>query len=115
GNFQPEQGYLNAAPVGIDADYAWTQLAGAGANVWITDIEFAWNLNHADLSASLIGPAPSAGASTTQNINHGTAVLGVMGSLNNGFGTTGAVYNSTFFVATHSPAGGYNMPAAITT
>ncbi len=115
GNYQPQQGYLNAAPAGIDADYAWTQLAGAGGNVWIADIEYAWNLNHTDLNATLVGPAPAAAATTLANMNHGTAVLGVMGSLNNGVGTVGAAYNSSLFVVTHSPNAGYNMAAAITT
>lgn len=115
GNYQPQQGYLAAAPGGIDANYAWTQAAGAGGNVWITDIEFAWNLNHTDINASLVGPAPAAAASTQPNMDHGTAVLGVLGSLNNGVGTTGIAYNSTLFVVTHSPTGGYNMAAAVTT
>lgn len=114
-NFQPQQGYLPAAPAGIDAEYAWTQLAGAGGNVWITDIEFAWNFNHTDVSATLVGPAPAASAATQGNMDHGTAVLGELGSLNNGVGTTGIVYNSSLFVVTHSPATGYNMAAAITT
>jgi hypothetical protein len=115
GNYQPQQGYLNAAPGGIDADYAWTQLAGQGGNVWITDIEFAWNLSHTDFNATLVGPAPSAAASTLANMNHGTAVLGEMASLNNGVGTTGIAYNSTLFVVTHSPNAGYNMANAVTT
>lgn len=115
GNYQPQQGYLGAAPTGIDANYAWTQLAGAGGNVWICDIEYSWNLNHIDLNATLIGPAPTAAASTQNNMDHGNAVVGVMGARNDGVGTVGAVYNSTFFVATHSSAGGYNMAAAITT
>jgi hypothetical protein len=115
GDYQPQQGYLNAAPGGVDADYAWTQLAGAGGNVWITDIEFSWNLNHTDFNATLVGPAPSAAASALTNMNHGTAVLGVLGSLNNGVGTKGIAYNSSLFVVTHSPATGYNMAAAVTT
>ena len=115
GNYQPQQGYLNAAPGGVDADYAWTQLAGAGGNVWITDIEFSWNLNHTDFNATLVGPAPSAAASALTNMDHGTAVLGMLGSLNNGVGTTGIAYNSSLFVVTHSPATGYNMANAITT
>lgn len=115
GNYQPQQGYLTPAPMGIDAQYAWTQLGGQGGNVWITDIEFAWNLNHTDFNATLVGPAPSAAASTLANMNHGTAVLGEMGSINNGVGTTGIAYNSSLFVVTHSPNGGYNMANAITT
>src|SRR5262249_6387324 len=55
-DFQPEQGYLNpdTATNGINAKYAWTIPGGNGANVKIVDIEYAWNLNHGDLSAFLI-------------------------------------------------------------
>ncbi len=112
GNYQPEQGYLNAAPGGIDADYAWTQLAGAGGNVWIADIESNWNFNHTDLnSPTLLGPASALTAQ--KNIDHGTAVLGILASRNNGVGTTGIAYNSTIFVAARWTASGYDPGAAI--
>jgi serine protease len=113
GNYQAEQGYLNAAPGGIDADYAWTQLAGAGGNVWIADIESNWNLAHTDLnSPTLIGPASALTAQT--NIDHGTAVLGILSGRNNGVGVTGIAYNSTIFVAARITAAGYDPAAAIT-
>ena len=113
GNYQPQQGYLNAAPGGVDADFAWTQLAGAGGNVWIADIESNWNFNHADLnSPTLIGPVSALTAQN--NIDHGTAVLGVLAARNNGVGTTGIAYNSTLFVAARQTASGYDPAAAIT-
>ena len=114
GNYQPQQGYLQAAPAGIDADYAWTQAAGTGGNVWITVIEYDWNLSHADLAATRFGPSTAAAATTLAYMNHGTAVLGEMGSFNNGVGTTGIAYNSPLFVTTHFPESGYNMADAIT-
>jgi serine protease len=43
------QGYLNAAPQGIDAPYGWEWYGGNGANVTIIDIEQGWNFNHEDL------------------------------------------------------------------
>ena len=117
GNYQPQQGYLAVAPAGIDAEYAWTQLAGAGGNVWIADVEYTWNLNHTDLNATLVGPTPVAPVinGVTQTNDHGTAVLGVMGGRNNGVGVTGIVYNSTFFVAGANTATGYDPAAAVTT
>lgn len=112
-NYQPQQGYLNAAPGGVDADYAWTQLAGAGGNVWIADIESNWNFNHNDLnSPTLIGPVSTLTAQN--NIDHGTAVLGVLAARNDGVGTTGIAYNSTLFVAARQTAAGYDPAAAIT-
>ena len=113
GNYQPQQGYLNAAPGGIDADYARTQLAGAGGNVWIADIESNWNFTHSDLSnPTLIGPASALTAQN--NIDHGTAVLGILSGRNNGVGVTGIAYNSTIFVAARWTATGYDPAAAIT-
>jgi hypothetical protein len=113
GNYQSEQGYLNTAPGGVDAQYAWTQLAGAGGNVWIADIESNWNFSHADLnSPTLLGAASTLTAQA--NIDHGTAVLGILAARNDGVGTTGIVYNSTIFVAARQTAAGYNPAAAIT-
>ncbi len=43
------QGYLNAAPQGIDARYAWGFTGGDGAGSSIIDIEQGWNLLHEDL------------------------------------------------------------------
>src|SRR5205085_3874840 len=43
------QGYLDPAPLGIDARYAWTVAGGRGENVRICDIEYSWNLTHNDL------------------------------------------------------------------
>jgi hypothetical protein len=47
--FQSEQGYLNAAPSGIDALYAWTVSGGTGLNVKIVDIEGGWRTTHEDM------------------------------------------------------------------
>jgi hypothetical protein len=43
------QGYLNAAPQGINARYAWGFPGGDGAGTNIIDVEQGWNLNHEDL------------------------------------------------------------------
>src|SRR6185369_10799197 len=113
GNYQSQQGYLNPAPGGVDANYAWTQLAGAGGNVWIGDIESNWNFSHTDLNnPTLVGPASALNA--TSNVQHGTAVLGMLNAKNDAIGTTGIAYNSTLFVAARTTASGYDPAAAIT-
>src|SRR5205085_1910114 len=43
------QGYLDPAPLGLDARYAWTLPGGRGENVRVCDIEYSWNLTHSDL------------------------------------------------------------------
>ncbi|MBI4810155.1 MAG: hypothetical protein HY800_01670, partial [Ignavibacteriales bacterium] len=102
GNFQTYQGYLNAATDGIDANDAWS-LNDSGQNVTICDFEYAWNLNHQDLPAGigkLIPPGyTETGMTTAADTNHGTAVLGVLASKNNGWGTKGAAYGATIKVA----------------
>lgn len=66
------QHYQDAAPVGIDARYAWQFADGSG--VALVDVEQGWTLDHEDLAA--------AGISLISGCNdryhgHGTAVLGI--------------------------------------
>jgi PKD repeat protein len=83
-NFQPNQGYLNAPPNGINALYAWNIPGGRGSGTKIIDIEFAWKTTHEDLPAMF-----STGGTQSGDRNHGTAVMGVMVAGSNGYGVTG--------------------------
>ncbi|WP_189031088.1 S8 family serine peptidase [Paenibacillus albidus] len=74
-DFGERQGYLNAAPAGIDAYYAWTLPGGYGNRVRIIDLEGGWNFAHEDLQFNEQGVI---GTANDYN-DHGTAVLGVMG------------------------------------
>lgn len=87
GNFQGSQGYLNAAPQGVDALFAWTVAGGKGQGVRIVDIEGAWRTTHEDMPAFF----HTGGTQFTDLSwrNHGTAVLGVMVGRDNGLGVTG--------------------------
>jgi hypothetical protein len=88
-DFTPQQGYLMAAPGGIDAVFAATQPGGAGAGIRIIDIEGAWRFTHEDLmqnQGGVVGGTPSADIGWR---NHGTAVMGEMGGDVNGAGITG--------------------------
>ena len=49
-DFSARQIYLNAAPEGIDARYAWTLPGGTGAGVNIIDLEWSWRFTHEDLA-----------------------------------------------------------------
>jgi len=98
-NYVPSQGYLRPAsstPVGVDADYAWTQRGGNGAGVTVYDLEYSWNHNHADITKALrsqINPNPI--IDPFSDNNHGTAVIGELVSNNNGWGTTGICYGAS--------------------
>ena len=93
-DYQPNQDYREAAPAGVDADYANTLPGGDGSGVKIIDIEINWQTTHEDLDKALgavIGPYPGENQSST---NHGTAVLGEMVAGNNGYGMTGICYGA---------------------
>jgi serine protease len=89
-NFEPQQGYLDPAPGGIDARYAWTLPGGRGQTVRIVDVEGAWNTSHEDLPALF----HQGGGQDPDWLQHGTAVLGVLAGKNNGFGVTGIAHGA---------------------
>jgi hypothetical protein len=85
-DFTTRQGYLDAAPGGIDARYAWTVPGGQGAGVRVIDCEWGWRFSHEDLLQNQGGVV--AGTSSTDT-NHGTAVLGEISGDRNTLGITG--------------------------
>ncbi len=98
-NFIGRQGYLNAAPGGIDAYYAWTLPGGRGAGVRVIDCEWAWLLTHEDLTQNQGGVVVGASAG---DINHGTAVAGEIGGDVNAVGITGIASDANFRAAAFS-------------
>ena len=88
-DFSAGQGYLNAAPTGVDATFAWTQLGGRGQGVQFADVEGAWRIGHEDLN---IHNADSLSGDMINDLgwrNHGTAVLGEVVGYNNAYGIKG--------------------------
>lgn len=89
-DFTPMQGYLDAAPGGISARFAWTQAGGRGAGVRIIDVEGEWRYTHESLVAKI---NPTLLGGTLPNSldwrNHGTAVAGVIIGAGKGTGITG--------------------------
>jgi hypothetical protein len=71
------QGYLDPAPRGIDARYAWANAGATGAGVGFVDLEQGWKLDHKDLV--------DAGITLISGVNkdyrpHGTRVLAPVGN-----------------------------------
>ncbi len=92
-NFEDMQTYLDSPPSGIGAsDCAWTVPGGRGSGVKIVDVEMAWNTNHEDMPALFFTYGTP--ASDSDSLNHGTAVLGELAAVNNGFGVTGIISNA---------------------
>lgn len=83
-DFEPDQGYLSAAPAGIDASTAWTYAGGRGDGIRVVDIEGGYreHSDHKPLHSNV-------GHHVDDYREHGRAVVGVLASLNNGAGTTG--------------------------
>jgi Subtilase family len=96
------QGYLDAAPLGLDVRHAWTLPGGHGENVRIVDIEYNWNLDHNDLLAAtsglflyVKGVNPLSDRVIDEgNRNHGTAVIGELVAAPDGVGVTGIAYGA---------------------
>ena len=73
-DFSARQIYLDAAPGGIDARWAWTQSGGRGRDVRIIDVEGNWRFTHEDLTQNqggVVGGTPIAGVDWTQPRHRG--------------------------------------------
>ncbi len=108
-DFETGQRYLDPAPDGIDARTAWNYLGGKGEGVTIIDIEYDWNDTHEDLENALgqkLCYTPRG-----LYIDHGTAVLGEIGSSDNGYGVTGIVNQAGLGMVTQYPVGMSNSVA----
>jgi subtilisin family serine protease len=96
-NFSNRQGYLMAAPVGVDALHAWTHQGGRGLGVRIIDCEWSWNFSHEDLVSHCGGAI--VGTPGTSDDDHGTCVIGSIVGNDNGFGITGIAPDAQLFTA----------------
>lgn len=85
-DFSASQGYLDPAPGGIDARYAWTFPGGGGASVSVIDCEWGWRFDHEDLMGNQGGVVVGTGGTDT---HHGTAVIGEISGDRNTIGITG--------------------------
>ena len=91
----PNQGYLDPAPDGIDAEYAWTFAGGDGAGQRFIDLERGWTLDHEDLADH--GGTLLHGTLLDSSRAHGTSVLGEICAVDNALGCVGIVPNIASF------------------
>jgi hypothetical protein len=87
-DFILRQGYLDAAPEGVDARFAWNYPGGGGDGINVIDVEGAWQLTHEALTqqTGITGGNPFDDYFWR---NHGTAVLGIFNGGRDSFGVTG--------------------------
>jgi len=104
--------YLDPAPVGIDARWAWTRPGGNGFGVRIVDIEWNWRVTHEDLE-STVGTV-SCFVPGNPEREHGTAVLGELVAGRNGYGLTGIAHAAAVNLVTDWPVGlSYSVARAV--
>ncbi len=95
------QGYLDTAPGGINARFAWTIAGGDGAAQNVIDLEGGWTLNHEDLVAH--GGTLVFGTLLDSSRHHGTGVLGEICASDNTVGCVGITPNiASLHVTSHS-------------
>ncbi len=87
-SFESYQGYLAAAPQGIDAPAAWRR-GQRGGGVWFADIEGGWNAAHEDLPGDRIRHVAGQPIRDPAWRAHGTAVLGEVVGRDNAKGVVG--------------------------
>ena len=105
-NFSADQGYLDPAPGGIDARWAWTQSGGRGNGVRVIDIEGNWRFTHEDLTQNQGGVVGSGTLQTGIDWrNHGTAVLGEISGDVNLIGILGIAPNANIRAISHGTIG----------
>ena len=103
------QGYLDPAPDGIDAEYAWQFGGGDGVGQEVIDLEQGWTLDHEDLIAHRAQLLH--GTILDSSRPHGTKVLGVMCASDNQVGCVGIAPNvNSLNVVSYN---GSNRPDAI--
>jgi hypothetical protein len=117
-DFTGDQGYLEPATDGIDAEYSWTLTGGDGSGIKIYDVEYSWNQSHEDLSkVSGVTPLLNSGDSAVDpyaSDNHGTAVLGELIADDDTIGVTGISHGADIGLAPANTANlGYNPANAI--
>jgi serine protease len=108
----PNQGYLDPAPDGIDAEYAWNFPGGDGAGQALVDMEWGWTFNHEDLAAH--GITLISGVNHSY-FSHGSSVLGEIAAVDNALGCVGITpaLSSIRCVGQHRADGGYSTAQAI--
>jgi hypothetical protein len=110
-DFTARQTYLDAAPAGVEARWAWTQAGGRGRDMRIIDIEGNWRFTHEDLTMNQGGVVGGTVIDGVSWRNHGTAVLGEYGGDVNTLGITGICADAISSAVSHG--GGLGSAGAI--
>lgn len=106
------QGYLEPAPLGINAPYAWSIKGGDGKGTTFVDMEYGWLFNHEDLVNQKIELI--SGQNKSEHHDHGTSVLGIVSAEDNNIGGIGIASKAKVKVVSQiRDNGNYNTADAI--
>ena len=98
---------------GIDIEYAWSN-GYKGAGIRVSDCEYGFRTNHEDLVDSTITLETGISSSvSSDDLDHGTAVLGVLAATENAYGMTGLIPESDFHFYSEYPPSGYDRDTAV--
>jgi len=112
-NYEPRQTNCFPSPLGGGVFQVWSNYGVFGGEVRVADVEYSFNPTHEDLPA-IINLDTNAIDPFDDN-NHGTATLGEISALENGWGTTGIAYDADFYFAGAYYTNGYDVGQGITT
>lgn len=106
------QGYLEPAPLGINAPYAWSIKGGDGKGTTFVDMEYGWLFSHEDLVNQKIELI--SGQNKSEHHDHGTSVLGIVSAEDNNIGGIGIAPKAKVKVVSQiRENGNYNTADAI--
>ncbi len=95
------EGFLNPAPAGVDARWAWSLPGGDGAGMHFVDLEQGWLRGHEDLPPYDLLCGENRDGSGTYAGHHGAAVLGVVAGTDNAKGVIGIAPGASVRVSSH--------------
>jgi hypothetical protein len=101
---------IQPSPNGVDAIYVWQVAGGTGVGVRIGDIEGGWRLDHDELLTANVHKLSVFGSA---EVDHGTAVAGILVGADNGVGTIGIVPNAGLELITDNRGLGSGTASAI--
>jgi subtilase family protein len=114
-DFRAMQRHLGPPP-GIDARSAWATPGARGDGVTIVDVEWAWRFDHDDIAGDHWGVVAGVCRQEPFHLEHGTAVLGVLGARHDGAKVEGIVPHARLgavaLPSLGSDPGAFSLPLA---
>lgn len=110
-DYESNQGYRRAAPLGIDADYGQYFSGSRGEGTTIADVETGWTHDHEDIRHKSLNQFIGL-AGAPYPWDHGTAVLGELVGEDNASGVKGSVHQADVLMSSHLGSVA-NIPTAI--